>query len=208
MSIKIYNAYKLKDSRVLWDFCREVKKEATKNIKDILKVTYNFLEEKENFEEIIRNRYNLEEDTKVELPHISWYIFDKYNSQQTSSTDNSYNFDLFICFYEYNGEIYITPGEGLPVKGTLDFLESRKDLVDYSYWNNTDKPEDISQDEWEKREKIWKNIIEDDAFLVLNICSTDIFYKLDPCMELIKERQNDKSNKNDNETNKDKTETK
>jgi len=33
-------------------------------------------------------------------------------------------------------------------------------LKDYYYWNNTDKPENVSDEEWEEREKAWKPMLE------------------------------------------------
>ena len=159
MSIKIYEAYKMKNPDKLWNFCRDVKKKGQKEVKEILKTTYKYLEDNDDFKEEIRKEFNIDNEQKIGLAHISWYIMDRYNKQQTSTVDNSYNFDLFICFYEHDGEIYLTQGEGLAVKGSLDFLDKRDDLIDFKYWNNTDKPKDIDQKEWNKREKVWKDII-------------------------------------------------
>lgn len=40
-----------------------------------------------------------------------------------------------------------------------DHLESLPGVEHYGYWNNTDKPDNISQREWRRREKLW-----DEAF--------------------------------------------
>lgn len=45
-----------------------------------------------------------------------------------------------------------------------DLLTKRPEMQDYGYWNNTDKPKDVSDDEWEQRRKDW-----DDALVSVGI---------------------------------------
>ncbi len=40
-----------------------------------------------------------------------------------------------------------------------EFVEMFPELKDFSYWNNTDKPDEISLKEWDRREKIWDDVL-------------------------------------------------
>ena len=43
----------------------------------------------------------------------------------------------------------------------FDDIYNSFEFEDYSYWNNTDKPEDVSVREWNKRFKVWEEICPD-----------------------------------------------
>lgn len=38
-------------------------------------------------------------------------------------------------------------------------LEQQKYLSDFQYWNNTDRPKEISEKDWEKRYYLWEKAI-------------------------------------------------
>ncbi len=69
-----------------------------------------------------------------------------------------------ICYFKtYKGNTYYhISGNGDIVK---KFREEYKNIVSndftiFDYWNNTDKPDNISDEEWENRESVWNNIID------------------------------------------------
>jgi hypothetical protein len=41
------------------------------------------------------------------------------------------------------------------MRDALDFLQDDSRVEDYSYWNNTDKPDDVTDEAWEQRRSIW-----------------------------------------------------
>jgi len=43
----------------------------------------------------------------------------------------------------------------------LNMWTAKSFVEDYSYWNNTDKPDNISEEEWKERSETWNNILED-----------------------------------------------
>ena len=44
-------------------------------------------------------------------------------------------------------------------------MEQQKHLSDFQYWNNTDRPEEISEKDWEKRYHLWEKAIGPEYFL-------------------------------------------
>lgn len=69
--------------------------------------------------------------------------------------DNNY---VEICIWQLDGRYYLIPFDNFPIGKTLKFLEKDPQLEDFSYWNNTDQPEDVTDKEWGHREKIWDRL--------------------------------------------------
>jgi len=87
-----------------------------------------------------------------------------------------FNLKSGLHLLPYKGEAYgIAWG---PDDITSAFL-ALPGIMDYAYWNNTDPPENISDEEWDARGKIWDIIIP-------GICADGFLFKLfdsdmDPC---------------------------
>jgi len=47
--------------------------------------------------------------------------------------------------------------------GVYDHLLSVEGIVDFGYWNSTDRPDDISAREWNRRGKVWHTAFDDKA---------------------------------------------
>jgi hypothetical protein len=71
--------------------------------------------------------------------------------------NDTFNFDCSINMFLYEGNFYIIPYN--PVR---NFKAPKIDGVkDYSYWNNTDEPENMDGKEWKNRGITWDRITED-----------------------------------------------
>lgn len=83
-----------------------------------------------------------------------------------------YIIPYFGCFYDRQGVRFI-------------FENKIPRLEEYGYWNNTDKPDGVTNQEWGQRKRIWNKFIEkwDSNYLVLDIVNTDNFYTIDPCWQ-------------------------
>ncbi len=57
-----------------------------------------------------------------------------------------------LCVYSGNSSI-------------IPILEQQKYLSDFQYWNNTDRPKEISEKDWEKRYYLWEKAIGPEYFL-------------------------------------------
>lgn len=62
-----------------------------------------------------------------------------------------------ICFFPYKKNILIMNCSDF----LFDDIYNSFEFEDYSYWNNTDKPEDVSVREWNKRFKVWEEVCPD-----------------------------------------------
>lgn len=105
--------------------------------------------------------------------NVYWHIIDEISKGSKSS---------FRYDYDYRCMLQIIPMEtktlamffGNPM--LRDYLESRHDfLTDYHYQNQTDRPEDISEEEWNLREKDWDKAIGPDYIPIQHGFAVDLF---------------------------------
>lgn len=78
--------------------------------------------------------------------------------------------EVTLALFPYGGHTLLIPyGDCDMIRLLCDFPE----LKDFSYWNNTDRPENVSEQEWNIRKSAWDqvNVPEKDGFLyrLLNI---------------------------------------
>lgn len=107
-----------------------------------------------------------------QIPHTSPYYeikdegFDKFIAKSFEEYDRYAKEDMFqpecrlsIGVYPMKKRTFLT------VHGHYDmineFVENEKDwLVDYSYWDSTDKPDEVTNRQWNKRKKDWDIVFE------------------------------------------------
>lgn len=68
-----------------------------------------------------------------------------------------FQYDFVIYVKQYKSDVYLYPFYR-ELNDLNILMEKIPELEDFGYWDNTDKPEEISESHWKKREKIW-NII-------------------------------------------------
>ena len=83
---------------------------------------------------------------------------------------NDCHIEVTLALFPYGGHTLLIPyGDCDMIRLLCDFPE----LKDFSYWNNTDRPENVSEQEWNIRKSAWDqvNVPEKDGFLyrLLNI---------------------------------------
>lgn len=83
-----------------------------------------------------------------------------------------YGFEIGI--YPYKGQVYCLVfterNEALKAFKEMGFVE------DYGYWDNTDQPDGVSDEEWAKRECVWEGIVRGYTFENIGLtasCHTD-----------------------------------
>ena len=68
------------------------------------------------------------------------------------------DFEFQLSLMPYQGHVYgIIYTEQ---KEWSDIWMKRPGVVDYSYWNNSDRPDEISDQEWDNRGKVWSAILD------------------------------------------------
>lgn len=194
MSTKIYTAYRLKNGKNLWKFIHKSKQQAKEGIEKILMDTYRrWLDDQEFLEKIVKN-YNPEDYTSLAF-EMSDYLTRKYKEQVTSPLRTPFNMDVSYTVRESKGRYYIIPYCDGIMRNTLDFLREHEDLEEYSYWDNTDKPEEISQAKWNKRGDNWEKVIEHwDNYVTVEILNLDIMPQINPIFQLLDELKQKKAN--------------
>ena len=105
--------------------------------------------------------------------NVYWHIIDEISRGAKSP---------FRCDYDYRCILQIIPMEtktlamffGSPM--LRDYLESHHDfLTDYHYQNQTDRPENIPEEEWNLREKDWDKAIGPDYIPIQHGFSAELF---------------------------------
>ena len=158
MSTKIYDGYRIKNLTIqnfketYSSICSYIEKESKKNI--MLHLSKMYYEVADNIYNC--NPENVLNVVKKELEH---------EVENLKEGSRSPELDKDIGFYmkEYKGDLYLYLFyEDSDIKNKL--LDKLKGIEDFGYWNNTDKPEEISDSHWEKRKKIWNELLTSYSF--------------------------------------------
>ena len=189
MSMKIYNGYILKDQLSMYKiykFVDGLREKATLEgrkriqnmvIKDFLYFYYykqvhgadKVKEMVEKTEENLRvNHWKvlLDEDWSKLFHKVYWRILKEVHEASNDQTLDSleYDFSSELMFFPLRNKTL------LMYFGYFDIEEMITDsgqILDYHYQNQTDRPENISQEEWKQREADWNEAIGPD-FIPIN----------------------------------------
>jgi len=164
MSTKIYNGYKLPNMSLLElkEFTDKLRGEIRKTcnkmfydkaaliITNIIDSSYVCSKEK------LFKKYNIKEDEmNFSLFFKTWDTINKKNKKisKTQERNPLFDFSCEICLIPIEDKILcLYFGEA---KEYLNTFTSFKEISSYYYYNNVDKPEDVSEEEWKQREKDW-----------------------------------------------------
>lgn len=193
MSVKIYTAYCMKKPSQLWPFVRDTQRRGEQEVKKVLREMYeNFsagvLTDSEEYQRLTNTGWS-DESARLRMAHDA--ITNGYRDQRTSSYRNPFNFDVSVVIREYKGRLYLIPLCDWMMRDVLDFLKEDPRLEDYSYWDNTDPPEEISRRAWKQRGKTWWEMDKGPQWrenLVITICDYPSFYLIDPYLDIQRER--------------------
>lgn len=156
MSTKIYNGYKITKMNLseLDSFCMDLRNKIFEKAKELciqkIAITSSrfvsslFLESFDDFPKEI-----VERSEKYTVLFAARKIYMNILQQE----------DTFKCsfvFYPFKKDILATFHSA--VAEFTDIFEKSEKVKEYGYWNNTDKPENVSDKEWNKRKKDWDTI--------------------------------------------------
>ena len=174
MSIKIYTAYRLKDSGEFWPILRDCRRRGLEAVRELvcrLATTIVPMDKSSadyGAPDRAREIIGLRELGK------------RYQAQATSGLRDEYDFDVTITVREYRGALYLVPYCDMFLRDALHFLRSDPRLEDFAYWDNADELEGISEMEWQERRAVWLGIDEagwlDTA--VIEICTPQKFWTI------------------------------
>jgi hypothetical protein len=188
VSTKIYTAYALKRNVSLWVFCKETKAKAIKNIKaGLTQVSFLLARDAVNpdsepYKKALANYEN--DDFKARMSLVHELLRKGYKASQGQWERSEFDFDVSISFFELDGRIYLIPHTESMSAATcnaLNFLRKDPACEDFRYWNNTDKPSQITTREWNRRASAWNKILDNHpSNLRLVICDYYNYYLVDP----------------------------
>lgn len=84
------------------------------------------------------------------------HFFEKEIRQRTTDLDFTFSFFLYQSD-KYKNTYFVIPNFEKS-NLFLPFIDKKTKLKDFSYWNNTDKPNSIKNREWKNRKKTWYSI--------------------------------------------------
>ena len=190
MSIKVHRAYKLKKGFKLWEVLKDIKVKAEKEVSLVFYVIgNNFVNQylkggKRRTELVKEGVFSKDSDkdifTIIDISflyqEVSLWLFNKYRNYLLENSKKRSVFDFSVCLnvYENKGSYYLIPYSDELMKMVWNFLKDDSRLEDFSYWNNTDCPNDIDIKEWNKRGRTWEKVFDGGVSLRLDIFSIDL----------------------------------
>lgn len=194
MSTKIYEAYRLKKNVSLFNFVRDARALGEAAVKGVFRKIYTELAEtavntdSDEYKKALESYDGNETLARYSMAHE--LVRKGYKAQLGDPFRNFFNFDVSIVFREYQNRFYLIPiGDGR-MRESLDFLKKHPNLEDFAYWNNTDRPDNVSAQAWRRRAKVWNEMDRIDwrASLVLHLCDWDGFYSVDPYYDMLERK--------------------
>lgn len=148
MSTKIFNAY-IWDGTApeLMEFLKEVRKKYVEAATEHLVMFHRWFETKEK-----------EYKEKDQYFSMSIYLQDRIKV----GLNDPDNIDASVAVYfrgdtiavQFFGfELFWDKDKG--IRPLQEFIKSNSKLSEYSYWNNVDEPEDVTEEEWDARRDFW-----------------------------------------------------
>lgn len=199
MSMKVYNAFRVKDPdpKKLWPLLWKIRNKAEALVVAALKAHYWDLVRKMDTEtkEYLEARGKLADtrEASFRLAHARDNVRKAYKENSTSAQRDRYSLDVTVAVYPYRGEVYLrTFVESISIVGhVLDFVPKMRELEDYHYQNQTDRPEEVSAKDWRQRRRVWDGITsayqDIGSHVALEVFSWGSFYRLDPWLNMATE---------------------
>jgi len=136
MSVKIFHGVKFKN-------------------KDIRSLLDDFIREKQNYVQTV-HQYFVNMILKIEDLKSKFESFDRGMRTIHNLKDMTlYYFEASFVIFPFEDKFYGIPffyGDRFPKMKYLKYDE-------FGYWDNTDKPDDISDDEWQERYRVWSAVL-------------------------------------------------
>lgn len=197
MSTKIFDAYRVRPDADLWTVLRDIEAKAKANVIEKLRAFY--IEKMEGIdpesEAYRKSSANHRDGSEAfnRLWLVDEIIRERARESATSLKRDEYDLDVSIAITQHRTGYYLRAfcDNASMLGGSLDFLAQHPDLEDFHYQNQTDPPEDVSDEAWEERKAIWNEMASDHGFfpcqLGLEISNWGMFWRLNPMLDLARE---------------------
>jgi len=146
-------------------------------------------------EEILKasKRTHVEGDKPGAFDIDSW-MHKEYGKTLAEHTWDLWALDASITMRVYRSKYYLIPycDRRCHLGGLLDFMADDKRLEDFAYWNNTDKPDEVSTQKWAWRRTVWNDLTKHERwkeFVSVDIITWPGWVDVSPMMEVARSRK-------------------
>ena len=167
MSIKIYDMYKYHGSvfelmQWLNKYRRAYERVATREVSFMIGSCWT---PEHTLNKANKKEYVLWMNGDAKGFHFNYFnLVDLLRDAINAGLNDPMNINASVVVYPYKDEVYVK-FFGLDF-GTRDYskwlrrhIDKNEKFEDYSYWNNTDEPEDVTREEWEQRGNFFDEVV-------------------------------------------------
>jgi hypothetical protein len=188
MGISAPNVYRLKKAKDLWKLVADIKSIGALKTQAALNEAFLAImgAVDETSETYLKLRSEGLEEGLARARIAENAMRDGFKRAVAASVKDPFDFNVWVSFRRFRKKIYVFPGCSMLLCNVLDFLAEDPRVEDFWYDNRGDKPEEIEQEEWDKRAKVWDKLAyapEYENALHLDICSWDLWWKMNPYMD-------------------------
>jgi hypothetical protein len=212
MSTKAHGFYRLRRGHDLFDLIEDVTRQARRAVRATLAarirhyIEHPVLRQRELGKTIAADPVDPEatfgpapQESIVDYPDpwkISRRLREKFQAAVADpDTYSAFDFRVRCAIWGHHGRHYLkdytdwmTYERISHPSNPLHCLTTHPWLEDYSYWNNTDGPDEVSPQAWGQRKRVWggpDGLTDDRNWygrrVLIDIFSPDLWYQLDPC---------------------------
>lgn len=199
MSLKIYDAYRIKDSAKVWQVLADIRERGQREVVDRFRAYYVEEIETVNPESDVyraaRAKDSKQSEVSLRLDLAETKLRQGAMKSATSVRRDHFDLDVDVAMTWHDTGYYLRAFCD-PVSmlgGSLDFLKSHPDVEDFHYQNQTEPPEGFTDEAWDERGRIWKEMMvppDSGMFknqVVVEISNWTAFWHLNPCWDLRRE---------------------
>jgi hypothetical protein len=188
MGISVSSAYRLKKSKDFWPLVSDIQKVGTLKTKAALNEFFLGLMGAVEVTSEAYLKYRAEglAEGPARARIAEKLMRDGYKASNVSSSRDPFDFNVWVSFRHFKRRIYVFPGCDMMLRNVLDFLAEDPRLEEFWYDNRGDKPDELTQEEWNKRAKVWEKLAyapEYESALHLDVSKWDMWWKMNPYMD-------------------------
>lgn len=199
MSVKLYHGYKLTKKMSLdelQNFSMELRRKMNQAAvtileKRIAEIATDLIDTLfARGEKAVQEKYKNEPSFSMEFPLLSqsyWIIYDRQQEiRKTQNRNPKYDFDCSVIFIPIPRKILAL--FYAEQKEYIDAWRECKEVKEYAYYDNTDKPKGITKKQWDTRKKDWKQALSDWGIPSLNGMQIECVNDVPDIQEISRER--------------------
>lgn len=171
MSMKVYTGWRVVGARDPFELAAVIQPELQRRVQGQLLALYRAMMRYQQSQQLPRKNPTLQLAVYMLAPALAekaakkehpvdffdcWGVVQRaYLEQSKSAERNVMHLDVSLLFYKHKGHYYFrTFSDGL-FRDVLGCLRNVKGVTPYPYWDNSDRPRNISKREWDRRGRIW-----------------------------------------------------